>query len=334
MKEKILSVSVAAYNVAEFLRNTLDSCAVPSVLEELEVLVVNDGSKDETSAIAHEYEARYPDTFRVVDKENGGYGTTVNASMALARGKYFRLLDGDDWFDPAGLEKLVAFLRTCEADAVLTGRAEVNAEGEQKHSANRWYDLYAESLNNQTRSLETLEPFAYGMWVVTYRTELLRQHPFTLPSHMLYTDSMYVTFMLPYLRSYAFQDYDVYCYRVGHEGQSVSVANRVRHLKDAEDGYAILLDFYRKQESIPEANRNFLNLRMAQYYSFLIRTILLAPPSGKEIRKIRENERRLLEGSRELYDYVGQNNSFLKYCRKFTYQLYWIRKLKKIPNWV
>ena len=79
---KTLTVSVAAYNVAAFLRDTLSSCAVPEVLEDLEVLIVNDGSTDETVRIAEEFCSRYPGTFRLINKENGGYGSTVNTAVS------------------------------------------------------------------------------------------------------------------------------------------------------------------------------------------------------------------------------------------------------------
>ena len=94
--EKILSVSIASYNVEKFIRKALDSCCIPEIMDRLEVLVVNDGSTDGTLQIAREYEKQYPQTFRVIDKKNGGYGSTVNASIKAATGRYFRLLDGDD----------------------------------------------------------------------------------------------------------------------------------------------------------------------------------------------------------------------------------------------
>ena len=86
MKEKLLTVSIAAYNVEQYLRQALESLVVPEVMDEIEVLIVNDGSTDTTSAIGHEFEKKYPETFRVIDKENGGYGTTVNRSVSEARG--------------------------------------------------------------------------------------------------------------------------------------------------------------------------------------------------------------------------------------------------------
>ena len=97
--KKILSVSIASYNVEKILSQTLDSCLVPEIMDKLEVIVVNDGSKDGTAAVAEEYVKKAPETFVLINKENGGYGSTVNAGIQAATGKYFRLLDGDDWFD-------------------------------------------------------------------------------------------------------------------------------------------------------------------------------------------------------------------------------------------
>ena len=335
MAEKILTVSIAAYNVEKYLAGALESCAGPSVLEDLEVLIVNDGSTDGTSAIAHGFEQRYPGTFRVIDKENGGYGSTVNTSMPEAKGKYFRLLDGDDWFDSEGLERLVAFLKTCEADAVMTGRIEVNSRGERKRTDNPWTLRYAKDLDGQTRKTEELEPFIYGMWEVTYRTEMLREHPFTLPEHVLYTDRMFVVYPLAWIRTYGFLNTDVYCYRVGHEGQSVSIENRMRHEKEIIDGFVQLEAYYRGAVAagIPEINDRFLKARLSQYYNNVIRTILLMPASKAELDKIREMERGMQSRSEELYRYCGAHNRFLHFCRMLTYHLYWIRKTRKTGNW-
>jgi len=333
-KQKILTVSIAAYNVEPYLRKTLDSCCIPSIMDGIEVLIVNDGSKDGTSAIGHEYEAKWPGTFRVIDKENGGYGSTVNTAMAQAKGKYFRLLDGDDWFDQEGLEKLVTFLAECEADCVLSGRLEVDAEGQTKHTDNEWFRMYAEKLNGQSRSPGELTPFIYGMWEVAYRTEMLRAHPFTLPEHMLYTDRLYVVYPIPWIRRYAFVNYDVYCYRVGHEGQSVSVENRIRHLPEIIGGFDDLVKYYGETaERAPEANREFMKARISQYYNNVIRSLFLLPASKKAQGQIREIEARMKEISLELYTYCGENNRFIGYCRKYGYAVYWLRKTRKAENW-
>ena len=119
--EKILTIVIPTYNMQDYLRRCLDSLIVPEKqMQHLEVLVVNDGSKDNYSAIAHEYQNKYPDTFRVIDKENGHYGSCVNAALKIATGKYFRLVDADDWVNTSGLIKLIDLLSVHNEDAVFT----------------------------------------------------------------------------------------------------------------------------------------------------------------------------------------------------------------------
>ena len=109
--KKILTVVIPTYNMQDYLRRCLDSLIIPEEqMKQLEVLVVNDGSKDSSSAIAHEYQDKYPNTFRVIDKENGNYGSCVNRGLKEATGKYFRILDADDWFDNVELKKFVQSL--------------------------------------------------------------------------------------------------------------------------------------------------------------------------------------------------------------------------------
>ena len=104
---KILTISVAAYNVENYIRDTLESLVIPELLDDLEIFIIDDGGTDKTLAIAKEYELKYPNTFHAIHKSNGGYGTTVNWSIKNATGKYIKLVDGDDWIDANGLKALV-----------------------------------------------------------------------------------------------------------------------------------------------------------------------------------------------------------------------------------
>lgn len=143
---------------------------------------------------------------------------------------------------------------------VLTGRCEVRNNLEYRHTYNRWEELYGEKYNGLTVKMsELIEPFVYGMWVVTYKTSLLREHMFTLPEHMLYTDRLYVCYPLPFIKTIAFQNYDVYYYRVGDEEQSVSVQSRINHWKESIEGFRIMLEFYSNLQDISAENMNFLN---------------------------------------------------------------------------
>ena len=100
---KVLSISIAAYNVAYTLKECLDPFLKSNVLGELDIMVVDDGSSDNTAEIAEEYHALYPDTFRLIKKENGGWGSTVNTGIKEAKGMYFKQLDGDDYYEPEAL---------------------------------------------------------------------------------------------------------------------------------------------------------------------------------------------------------------------------------------
>ena len=123
--KKILTVTVPSYNVEKFLENTLDSFVDERVLDDIEVLIVDDGSKDKTAEIGRKYEEKYPDTFRVISKENGGHGSTINRGIGEAKGKYFKVVDGDDWVDQDGFAELIQRLKTCDADYVFTNYYEV-----------------------------------------------------------------------------------------------------------------------------------------------------------------------------------------------------------------
>ena len=126
--DKILTISVAAYNSEGWLTRCLDSFVIDEVMDKLEVIIVNDGSTDGTHDIASEYCSRYPDVFRLIDKKNSGHGSTINTSLKAATGKYYKLVDSDDWVEKAGLIKLVHALEKTDADLVLNPFYEVETD--------------------------------------------------------------------------------------------------------------------------------------------------------------------------------------------------------------
>ena len=109
--EKLLTIVVPAYNVEKYIKNCLDSFIDLSVLRSLEILIVDDGSTDSTASLAHTYEQKYPYSFKVLSKENGGHGSTINYAIPRATGKYFKVVDGDDWLDKSLLPQFVQLLK-------------------------------------------------------------------------------------------------------------------------------------------------------------------------------------------------------------------------------
>ncbi len=129
MNNYILTIAIPAYNMEMYLSKCLDSVLLPELEGDVEVIVVNDGSKDKSLVIAKEYESRYPNILKVVDKENGGWGTAINKGIGLAKGKYFRTLDSDDWFDTQVLPEYVRRLKNTDADVFATSYNEVDPDG-------------------------------------------------------------------------------------------------------------------------------------------------------------------------------------------------------------
>ena len=208
--EKILTISVAAYQVEKYIEKNLKSLINSNVIDFLEIFVIDDGGKDSTIDIAEKYQKIYPDSIKIVRKENGGYGSTVNYSIFHATGKYFKLLDGDDWFNTKGLIHLVDYLKNCRSDIVITPvfkcyeSGEIKKEGFSEYTQNKI--LHISDIKNTT---------IFSMWAMTYRTDVLRKSGLVLPEHMLYTDQYYATIPLAYAKTISFLSKGVYCYRIG-----------------------------------------------------------------------------------------------------------------------
>ena len=118
---KILTIIIPTYNMEKYLRRCLDSLIIDEEgMKQLEVLVINDGSKDSSSQIAHEYQDKYPDTYRVIDKENGNYGSCINRGLKEATGKYVKVLDSDDTYDNHSLVEYLQTLNTIDVDIIVT----------------------------------------------------------------------------------------------------------------------------------------------------------------------------------------------------------------------
>ena len=128
----ILYIIIPCYNEQDvlpvtspmFLKKIEDLIAQKKISDHSKIMFVNDGSKDNSSAIAHEYQDKYPGTFRVIDKENGGHGSCCNVGLRYATGKYIRFLDSDDWFDATDFPKFMDLLTQIDCDLILTNYVE------------------------------------------------------------------------------------------------------------------------------------------------------------------------------------------------------------------
>ena len=237
--EKVLSISVAAYNLGSMIEQCLDSFIQEDILERVEVLVTDDGSKDNTAEIVAEYEKKYPGTFRLIRQKNAGPGSTVNSGLAHATGKYFRMVDGDDWVNTKEMKAYLDYLESHETDMVCTNYCCVDHEtGEQQKQI-----LKVNTWGQEMALKDVAENLHLEMHNVTFRTQILKEHHIQL-DHGFYTDAEYLMLPTPYIRTVAFLKEIIYMYRVSLSTQSMNIRSLQRNEKMHRDVIDRLLGEY------------------------------------------------------------------------------------------
>ncbi len=229
--EKILSVSVAAYNVENTLEEALQPFTKIINKDKLDVMIIDDGSKDHTAEIAKRYEKEYPGIFRLISKENGGWGSTLNTGMKEACGKYFKQLDGDDYFSEENLDGYIEFLEECQADIVHTPYV---AYDDKTGAILRIFGAYEKSMLPQRRlcRFSELEGFIPAMHTLTVKTEILKNNPINITEHCFYTDVEFLLKSCNLSQTVIYYELPIYYYRLARSGQSMSVEGVRKHYKD------------------------------------------------------------------------------------------------------
>lgn len=248
--EKVLTVSIAAYNVEKYIGHILELFCSDAVRRKTEVLVIDDGGNDSTLSIAREYEKKFPDTFKAVHKSNGGWGSTVNMGIMLATGKYFKLLDGDDCFNPKTIAAFVEFLDTADADMVYTPFCTFADENDEVISISTCNSTVPKNVTMSFK--DTVELFGVAMHSCAFRTKMLQENKVRILENCFYTDNEYVIKSLFYVKTAIVFNKVVYCYRVGRYGQSVSVNSIKKHYDDYCKMRKSVLIFWQQKESNKE----------------------------------------------------------------------------------
>ena len=316
---KTLTISIAAYNAEAFIERALNSVCVESVIDRLEIFVLDDGGTDGTLAIAQAFADRYPASVFPVHKENGGYGSTVNYSLAHATGAFFKLLDSDDWFDSDGFVKLMGVLEEIDVDIVMTN---YKIGPDPEHMTVR--DYYSE----EGGDLKDLSSFTaksdFGMWAMTFRTKVLKDCNLTLPERVLYTDALVVAYPLATARTMQYFDFSVYCYRVGQSGQSMSKQSIARHYQDMVDLDVRLAAYCASQEK--NSNYPIIRKRISEYHAGTVHFMLLMPICRKSLKEIKELDKKIRAISEDIYRFsenAGHTGTLLRIMRRTGYLPYW-----------
>lgn len=302
---KILSVIVPTYNMENYLHKCLGSLLVSEKnRESLEVLVVNDGSKDSSSQIAHEYEDKYPQIFKVIDKENGNYGSCINRGLKEATGKYVKVLDADDCYVPETLDKFLEYLQYIDVDFIINDFLVMDEYGAVTETYT--FDL-------PTDSLFTLcdIPSAMISWLwhhaITYRTSILQEIKYRQTEGISYTDDEWVFMPMIKVESVAYFPYVLYNYLYGREGQTFdprvlisSFSQRVAVVKSMAEYYTWISD------KMSAAQQYFMTEKLLRrtvvlYYFYLSREY---SNEGNEVLK--EFDLFIRQQVPDIYDMLGQ----------------------------
>ena len=221
----ILTIVVPAYNVEKYIEKCVMSLLNHRNSFKTEIIIVNDGSQDNTLMIAKRMEKISKGIVKVVDKENGGHGSTINVGLEMAKGKYFRLVDGDDWVDGENLAKLIDIMECDNSDLILTkGSYEYVETSLLKNIID--YDMLSEGKQYRFDDLvyKGYGFLTYGPLLTTanYKTELLRKANFKLSEKKPYVDMEFNSFSIKYIDTVKYYDLDIYRYLIGREGQTIS----------------------------------------------------------------------------------------------------------------
>lgn len=323
---KLLSIAIASYNMELFLDKCLETMTDPAIPDTLEVLVINDGSKDRTLRIAHSYENMFPDIVRVVDKPNGNYGTCINKALEIATGKYFRPVDADDWVDITAIVSLLKKLENCDADLIITGFSRIFKTKTQKITfSNIQTDTIFDAKNFSFRE-NKIENFI-SMHNMTYKTSILKEIDLHLCEGISFTDTQYCIMPISRIETIIFYNLDLYQYNMGRDGQSMQKNILARSIKAFYKLSALLSEYYisnanNNNKTIRDNQRCFL--RRVLYYFYTAALVFgKKTPEEKEMLQninniIRQNKE--LENDVVRFHYMGI--PFVKIWEKYNIRIF------------
>ena len=274
--------------------------------EDVEIIIVDDGSVDDTGKIADEYARKYPSIVRVIHQENGGHGAGLNAGLNHATGLYFKVVDSDDWIDEESYHQILDTLHNlCSAGCMLDmmiSNFVYEKEGARHKSATRYHNILPQG---QLFGWEETRNFKIGKYIlmhsVIYRTQLLRDCHLVLPKHTFYVDNLFVYVPLPYVKTMYYLDVDFYRYYIGRDDQSVNEKNMIKNIDQQIKVNKIMIDQYDMKTIQPVKLRKY----MTSYLDIMM--------TVSSIMLIRSGTEESLAKKKDLWQYLKNKDSGLYY---------------------
>lgn len=276
---KLLTFAVPCYNSQAYMRNCIDSLLEGG--EEVEIVIVNDGSKDDTGKIADEYVEKYPTIVKAVHQENGGHGEAVNAGLRNATGVFFKVVDSDDWVNKPAYMDILEVLRKMvreekELDMLLSNFV-YEKQGSRRKKIVSYRNMFPQ---DQVVTWDDMHFYKKTQYIlmhsVIYRTGLLRECKLKLPKHTFYVDNIFVYTPLPYVKTIYYLDVNFYRYFIGRDDQSVNETVMIGRIDQQIFVTHIMIETYSmwkiEHKKLRKYMMNYLNIMMMVSSILLIRS--------------------------------------------------------------
>ncbi len=299
---KILTAVVPCYNSASYMKKSIDSLLKGG--SDMEIIIVDDGSVDETPKIADEYAVRYPDIVRVVHQTNGGHGEAVNTGLQNATGLYFKVVDSDDWVKESALIAVLDKLKSLLGGDTVLDLLITNFVYEKEGQKRKKVMHYNSALStDEILTWNDIHHFRKGQYLlmhsVIYRTKLLKDSGLKLPRHTFYVDNIYVFEPLPYVKTICYLDVNFYRYFIGRQDQSVNEKVMISRVDQQIMVNKLMIDYL--------ASKNVPNKKLYNYMINYLEIMMVV----SSILLIREGSAESLLKKKELWTYLRNRNLYV-----------------------
>ncbi len=260
---KLISFTVPCYNSQVYMKKCIDSLLAGG--RDVEIIIVNDGSKDGTLKLANEYKENYPDTVKVIDKENGGHGSGVNAGLKAAEGLYFKVVDSDDWLDTDALNELLGVIKLHLSEGRLPDLYVTNFIYDRVYDGTKHVSSYEKKMpQGKIFGWDGVKKFRFShmmlMHALLYKRENLLKSDTRLPEHTFYVDNIFAYKPLPFMQTVYYLNVDLYHYFIGRADQSVNRKNIIARYEQQLLVMREMTDAYSWDEinKMPKGLKNYM----------------------------------------------------------------------------
>ncbi len=326
--EKIITVCVPAYNVASYLDRCLYSLVSGKLSGLLEVLVINDGSTDSTQSIADEYQRHYPNIIKVINKENGGHGSTINIALDIASGTYFMVVDGDDWIDSDQMSKLIHDIKECRSNVDLISYNYHHIDmssGKREPQVQSAQIVYDKIIEFHELDYENVYFTLAGS---LFRTDVLKKSGLKIQEKTYYVDVEYILFPIPFIETVLFKNYYIYKYFKGNVSQSVHIPNMVNRYEHHDRVIRRVISYYQDQSMGNSQRQYYKQIVKKLLYTHYALMLVYDNEKSRGYNRCRQFDKFLLTMNQELFDWSGHAFKQLKIARKLNYDYIAIEKMK------